>query len=578
MEGTRQDEPDWRDPPHESRDPSADAAAPWGDVWPRARQVEGRRLAGLERPTVSFLFSGGVFRGVFQVGVLNGLSEAGLVPDVVAGASVGSITAAMAASAYFGTATLAAPQPLAARQAAIRRLAAAYLAIDRLVLTDRFADFIRGITVRAAQSRFSIRQADRVIRRYDDANSWSWSQEVRSVAAGLERLAYLSPFELVELVEAFRRQNPRRVADLLREDLQEFLNRAGVGAEVLGAEPLALLIREYVLEALARAPDARLDGMRFHEFLERGLVFLATTTNLTDGHLVVLGEEQLLAGGQSIVLPQSLLASSAFPAVFRPRWEWELRPQTGAWRQYIDGGVVDNLPLDAVAQFLSTAARSRLIERRPLVPHLVFSASLETETAKIDADDRELDELLRNWPRLLRRAQRLGYNKKLEMFTRTQRNLRAIMAERRRGGPLEPGRDYVPLDLWVTTVIPKWLCGTFAFHPMLGFRQWKQAASIAHGCASTLLALGYEAALPRGGAARAVAWGMDQSLLPAAAQCTAPDPFARQAEPAERGNCWYRPAVPCPFAAQARDGPRRTAAALAEIYDRCGHAATHRPQ
>src|SRR5262249_47828175 len=43
-----------------------------------------------DRPTVSLLFSGGVFRGVFLVGVVNGLNELNVTPDVIAGSSVGS--------------------------------------------------------------------------------------------------------------------------------------------------------------------------------------------------------------------------------------------------------------------------------------------------------------------------------------------------------------------------------------------------------------------------------------------------------------------------------------------------------
>ncbi len=45
-------------------------------------------------PAVVFLFSGGVFRGVFQVGFANAVSELGIQPDVVAGASVGTIIGA----------------------------------------------------------------------------------------------------------------------------------------------------------------------------------------------------------------------------------------------------------------------------------------------------------------------------------------------------------------------------------------------------------------------------------------------------------------------------------------------------
>ena len=76
-----------------------------------------------------------------------------------------------------------------------------------------------------------------------------------------------------------------------------------------------------------------------------------------------------------------LLASSAFPAVFRPRHSWEIFRETSDMHHYIDGGVMDNLPLDAVARFLDRAshASSGAIVRRPKigdqeVPHLIFTA------------------------------------------------------------------------------------------------------------------------------------------------------------------------------------------------------------
>src|SRR6266849_4945695 len=128
----------------------------WQGRWP----LERGGAKGHERPTVSLLFSGGVFRGVFQVGALNALSEASLVPDLVAGASVGSITAAMVARAFLRPDDASPEAALAERRRQVLRVAATYLGIDRLVLTDRFADFIRGVTVRAAQAQFSIRDAD----------------------------------------------------------------------------------------------------------------------------------------------------------------------------------------------------------------------------------------------------------------------------------------------------------------------------------------------------------------------------------------------------------------------------------
>src|SRR2546429_534066 len=81
------------------------------------------------------------------------------------------------------------------------------------------ADFIRGFTVRAAATRFSLDQVDRVFRKFDEASPDRYNREVRRVAAGLERLFYVSPFELMELLKAFRLRQPATVLKLLAEDL-----------------------------------------------------------------------------------------------------------------------------------------------------------------------------------------------------------------------------------------------------------------------------------------------------------------------------------------------------------------------
>ena len=51
--------------------------------WPR-ESAEGLH-DGDTRPTISLLFSGGVFRGVYQLGVLNALDELGIQPDLIGG-------------------------------------------------------------------------------------------------------------------------------------------------------------------------------------------------------------------------------------------------------------------------------------------------------------------------------------------------------------------------------------------------------------------------------------------------------------------------------------------------------------
>lgn len=536
--------------------------------WPRDRATG----PGKERPLVSFLFSGGVFRGVYQLGTLNALAEAGLEPDVIAGASVGSITAAMVAQAYCAA-------PGRERDGRIGRLAATYLAIDRLILTDRFADFVRGFTLRAAETRFSLRQADGFFRRYDHANAATFNREARMVVAGLERLFWLSPFELKDLAKAFRLRQPDRVYDLLRAHTQEWLDRMGVGNQVLGAEPLELLIAEHVLQRLEGERWVDQNAIPFDRYLKgAGMYFLATTTNLTMGRLEVLGEQQLDQDGVSAFLKEGLLASSAFPGVFRPRWSWEVMPGTNVRHQYIDGGVMDNLPLDAVAQFLRMAAEVGLVKTRPEfprdvpVPHLLFSASLEINPAPPTLD--ELHRCQTEWPLVWKRAKQLKYNKKLDLFAETQRALREIHGFNKKHHPKLP-TSFVPLDLEVVMVRPRWLCGTFGFHPMLGFRQERQAKSIAHGCATGLLELARTArSMPQW----AAGWGLDPGRLPKEPPASDHDPIV----PGEAGpgRCWFRPGVFCTFSAERLKDtglPQHTIDELDRIHAVCGRRETHQP-
>lgn len=582
-EWPRSDQPEspWREPKGwwEAAMDSAEVAniqGNWSGSWPLSRNG----VAGTQRPTVSLLFSGGVFKGVFQVGALNALSEASLIPDVVAGASVGTITAAMASRMFLEGAGQAPEAARRTRAGHLLPIAAVYLAIDRLVLTDRFADFIRGITVRAAESRFSIRDLDRVFRRYDDAGAGQFSREFRRVVAGIERLTYMSPFELKDLLEALRRQEFGKATRLMREDSQEWLERVGVGNEILGTEPLEQLIHEYVLKGLPCVTGMRPEDVPFSAFSEQGLFFLATTTNLTRGCLEIVGENQLETRACKARLLDTLLTSSAFPAVFRPRWAWEFMPTTSDDHQFIDGGVIDNLPLDAVAQFLLRSAQAGLISPCPGdVPHLLFAASLEPAPAP--PDEGEIDQLRQYWPQVLRHARRLRYNGKLEVFARAQRNLRQIVAERERHGMGFKDGEWKPLDLEVVPVIPRWLCSTFGFHPMLGFRRDKQARSIAHGCAATLLKLGAVRATSEG-ARWSQAWGMEEKRLPSVEQSTAADPFVPLVAPSSQngGVCWYRPGCLCPFSEEGQTEIGATTCGttrqeLIKIHRACGQSGTH---
>jgi|GEM_PF-1218209 len=553
----------------------------WKKEWP-SRRKESQSEASNEtvaRPTVSFLFGGGVFRGVYHMGVMNALNEAKLQPDVIAGSSVGSIIAAMIASVFK-------EEDPTSRHLQIRSLSATFLAIDRFVLTDRLADFVRRFTLRGAEARFAPRDLDLVLRRYDIDFQGRFGKRARNLLAGLERLLYLSPFELFTIVRAARLQDFSCLLQEVLGDLQELLDRGAVGDEILGSEPLALLIQRQVEDPLRKLLDKREGEIRFDTFLEgkRKMYFLATTTNLMRGALEIIGAPNKTT--THVSLRQGLLASSAFPAVFRPRHGWEVF--VGNLRRddlYIDGGVMDNLPLDAVARFLSQAARDRKIVGRPFTaPHLLFTASLEITRDVLPMDPKAICETRRNFVDVRRRAKTFNLNRKIDAYRAVQKRLDILWKSQR------VEKDW-PLSLRVIAVKPNWLCGTFAFHPMLGFRRENQARSIAHGCATTLAELHTNAVAHD---SWAKAWGIEQLDFDKRSVVTVPIPGTPQHKrvltprtDAKDGQCWFRVNEHlCPFSKQWRltygtKDPNVRPEELKNlhaIYVSCGQAATHRPK
>jgi predicted acylesterase/phospholipase RssA len=509
-----------------------------------------------ENPCVSLLFSGGVFRGVFQIGVLNALNQLGVRPKVIAGSSVGSVVAAMIARIF----TI---RSWRHRNREIVKLAATFMTLDRLVITDRFADFARRLTLRAASARFSLRDADLFFRNYDRLES-QFDFVARRVVGGIEHLFYVSPYELSDLVRHIRDQDYARALALARRYAQEICDRGQVSFEVLGAEPLILLIDQHVMRDEGGVMQNR----------RKPAIFLLTTTNFTTGELKVVE----LPATPSRGLVEALLASSAFPGIFRPRWARETVFGDNSTDQYIDGGVLDNLPIHRiVAHLRNSSSRSQHVPR-PFGnrPHLVLTASLEPQTDVLETAEKE--GLHRSWLLARRRAARLRYNQKVDRFRSAQHDLRYIYDRYAshydlQGVPV--GID--SLDVEVVVVKPKWLCSTFGFHPMLGFRRKRQAASIAHGCASTLHTI---ARILRPLTADDAetdpswpehAWRMNTRGLD--------NDAARHLVPRTRtdGQCHFRDNVRCPFSAQALDPglPPTMRKEIETIYELCGKEETH---
>jgi hypothetical protein len=335
-----------------------------------------------------------------------------------------------------------------------------------------------------------------------------------------------------------------------------------------------------VIRGLHREPGNAL----FSAFAEHGIQFLATATNLNRGELEILGGPD--TQGQASLL-YGLLASSAFPAVFRPRQKWEMLRHATETDQYVDGGIIDNLPLDAVARFLDQASRGERpsVARRPRVggrevPHLLFTASLEVD--KTCLDDGKAETFSKSFLRLQKRAKTFGYNRKIDAYGGLQRDLREIYRSQIGAGG---NPAWTPLDLHVIAVRPRWLCNTFGFHPMLGFRRRKQAQSIAHGCASTIATF-YHDASEEGHREWQAAWGVRGLGAVEPTTVTSPRDSAQmelhpRREGKAPGQCWFRNA-PCPFSQESLAGitdlgkRKFLLAELAKVHEECGKVETHR--
>jgi predicted acylesterase/phospholipase RssA len=528
-------------------------------------------------PAIVFLFSGGVFRGVFQVGFANAVSELGIQPDVVAGASVGTIIGAFTSRVF----AKPAGDDLVERQRQTRRIAATFLTVDRFVLTDRFADFIRHFAIHVASVDISPHDIDMVFRRYEIDSGIMFGRRARRVFSGMERLFYLTPFELLDLARTLRNCDWQGAASQLKTQLQGMMDHYGVGLELLGSEPLQQLIDGFIFQGKPAA-TTRLDHF--------GFPLIGTTTNLTLGKLDVLRNSH----PWDPRFTQSLLASSAFPAVFRPRWSWEVYRHPQQVAQYADGGIMDNLPLGAVVDYLWGKDAASKFERCPQVPHLILTATLEPE--KADWTQRaDLGKLC--WTEIHARTTQLRYNGKIDKFQQAQRNIRRILKQRASEHDPDVRAPDIPLNLDVLVVKPQWLCGTFAFHPMLGFSRRKQAESIAHGCASTICVVadhfnpGNNAHAVDAAALRQWARGRGIALdqLPdrvRQGRGGALDfgPVNLSDDEQQQGFCWFRRADPssgkrpiCPFHPNnpACTEGEEVSPDLHNIYLACGRANTH---
>jgi predicted acylesterase/phospholipase RssA len=504
-------------------------------------------LAG-DRPRIVFIASGGVFRGSFHVGMIGAMHVTGLKPDMIVGASVGTLLGAALGSMYSSSAQQAGVK--------LRRLTNLFLEADqRIALTKTLKAAVKdvGIRSRGASMKLSpniLRKMVRAGTRKDPGSAITGAPP--ALIDAISDL-FLIPYRATARIAAeFVAGHVTRATNTFWTQIRtETIDRLGIYEALIGS---SLLERETRL-VLGDIPED------VQPFLEQSrIAFFATAVNLVTEWITILGS-QLVAERYDLI--EALLASSAFPMAFAPRRASALYPGVGRRDVfYGDGGMFDNLPFMPafeilrevqVDHFQSTLGhglwRERLI-RRHQEPDLFLVGALNIRQTQ---DEPDAYDSLR---KIAARAVSLEDNEKIYGMERASNQIdRQLGRLRKEAEPgdaaLLPEQEEFLNGIVNAAVMPVYptdenhLNGTYEFCGAMGMDRDKIRRSIADGCFQTMLgiALAQEQG-PYSMAGRSVAALTAMGRIPTIVR-------ERKPSPKNYGRCPFFKvdslSIPCPF-------------------------------
>jgi predicted acylesterase/phospholipase RssA len=442
-------------------------------------------------PRLVFLASGGVFRGAFHIGMLAALWQGQMKPDLIVGASVGTLMGAVLGAMF------------TREKKALELLGTLTKAFDRvdseIALTNTFKGAAREIGVRARKIHISPAEITKKIK------------QGGKLDPGFAALG--APPQLVDALSDFfsiPRQDVAKiaakfVAGAVAEETNTFLKaikektlpQLNIQYAIVGSALLELRARDLLKDV----ENAACQAQPFE-----GIAFYGTVTNMGGKHPeLMLGDYSKYSRPFDFV--EAALASSAFPAIFASRRESEIFPGIGrADVRFADGGMFDNLPFIHAIEALGDAQlraknalgkdydRSASLGERVKKPDLFIAGSLNArpELEELNGPTSpEFDTLVSIW----KRATRLRDNGKIRSFENSSRTLHAQLeqlAKLHKPG-LSVAADPDFLDSFVNAaVMPVFpadadhLNGTFQFCESLCLDRDKVLRSIADGCYQTM--------------------------------------------------------------------------------------------
>jgi predicted acylesterase/phospholipase RssA len=444
------------------------------------------------QPRIVLVASGGVFRGAFHVGMAGAMWIVNARPDLIVGASVGTLMGGVVAAMFQSPRTNGDGPVL--MPTSLTKLVETFLRVDeKIALTKPLKTAARELGLRGrsiALSPAEVRRA--VLRGSRDDPGFAATGAPPPLIDALSDLFLIPHADTVQVARTFVAGDITGALDAFGQALKRHtLSRLGVEWAMMGSS----LIEQTARELLEIDEHLVSDSRQPYNDPDHPVAFFGTATNLGTESLFWLGDSQHLSGARYDFV-KAALASSAFPSVFAPQRESDLYPGVGNRRvRFADGGMFDNLPIIPAIRLLADAqevgAKRRtdfeLIRDRLDYPDLFLVGALN---ANPEADSNGMalfDDILS----IHGRGRQLKNNVKIRGFERFCESVES----RLRAAPQPPqGQAHETflrrvVNAAILPIFPSdedHINPTFAFCTSMGLDRDRVGRSIANGCYQSL--------------------------------------------------------------------------------------------
>jgi predicted acylesterase/phospholipase RssA len=451
---------------------------------------------GRLRPRVVFVASGGVFRGSFHIGMIGALRKLELKPDLVAGASVGTLMGGTMAALFSVDNTHA--------KAMLNNFVDVFEHVDvRIALTKTLKNAARELGIRGRAIHLSPNMVRKMLHRGPRADAaFATTGSPPALIDAISKFLAIPVNRTQAVARDFVAGLVAQATSQLLKEMQQFtlkslnIEEAVLGASLLENEARSLLSKDELGNPIA---DIQLDSsqpFQKEKEKEKGIAFVASSTNLGAQAMALLWDNIANASDFRYDFIKAALASSAFPAVFRPVRASEVFPGEGRFDvRYSDGGLFDNLPfIPSIAvlrdaQVQESADKSwdarQQLDKLLQTPDLFLAGALDANPKTDPHKDGPFD----FFSDVSQRGTNVGKNGKIRSYLAEVAIIERLLQKIPKSARIHPSefiRGVVnPAILAVFPADKKHLNPSFAFSGATGFDPKKVLRSIADGCFQT---------------------------------------------------------------------------------------------